>query len=131
MHTSPPRPASKLRFGQRDRDIFTLAVPALGALIAEPLFLLVDTAMIGQLGAEQLAGVGIGTAVLHTVVGLLIFLAYATTPIVARRLGFGDRPGAIRAGIDGIWLAVAVGALLLPSFFSLRTSWRCSEQPRR
>src|SRR5690606_10558351 len=38
---------------------------------------------------------------------------YATTPAVARRLGAGDRPGAIRAGIDGLWLAVGIGALLL------------------
>lgn len=96
-----------------DRDIVALALPALGALVAEPAFLLVDTALVGHLGAAQLAGVGIGTTVLHTAVGLLIFLAYGTTPAVARRLGAGDRPGAIRAGIDGIWLAVAAGAVLL------------------
>ncbi|HRP99824.1 MAG TPA: MATE family efflux transporter, partial [Terrimesophilobacter sp.] len=47
------------------------------------------------------------------IVGLLIFLAYATTPAVARRLGSGDRAGAIRAGIDGLWLAVGIGAVLL------------------
>jgi len=96
-----------------DREILALAVPALGALIAEPAFLLVDTALVGHLGAEQLAGAGIGVAVLSTVVGLLIFLAYGTTPAVARLLGAGDRPGAIRAGVDGIWLAVVVGAALL------------------
>lgn len=96
-----------------DREILSLAVPALGALIAEPAFLLVDTALVGHLGAEQLAGVGIGVAVLSTVVGLLIFLAYGTTPAVARLLGAGDRPGAIRAGIDGIWLAVVAGIALL------------------
>lgn len=96
-----------------DREILGLAVPALGALIAEPAFLLVDTALVGHLGAEELAGVGIGIAVLSTVVGLLIFLAYGTTPAVARLLGAGDRPGAIRAGIDGVWLAVVAGAALL------------------
>ncbi len=96
-----------------DREILGLAVPALGALIAEPAFLLVDTALVGHLGAEQLAGVGIGVAVLSTVVGLLIFLAYGTTPAVARLLGAGDRPAAIRAGIDGVWLAVVAGIALL------------------
>lgn len=96
-----------------DRDIVALALPALGALVAEPAFLLVDTALVGHLGAAQLAGVGIGTTVLHTAVGLLIFLAYGTTPAVARRLGAGDRPGAIRAGVDGIWLAIVAGAVLL------------------
>lgn len=96
-----------------DRDILRLAVPALGALVAEPLFLLADTAMVGYLGADVLAGLGIASAVLQTVVGLLVFLAYATTPTVARRLGFGDRGGAIRAGIDGMWLAVLLGVALI------------------
>ncbi|WP_318255374.1 MATE family efflux transporter [Agrococcus baldri] len=103
----------RVRPDARDREILRLAVPALGALIAEPAFLLVDTAMVGHLGAEQLAGVGIGVAVLSTAVGLLIFLAYGTTPAVARLLGAGDRPAAIRAGIDGIWLAIVAGAVLV------------------
>ena len=98
---------------QLDRRIVALALPALGALVAEPAFLLVDTAMIGHLGAEELAGVGIGQALLQTITGLLIFLAYATTPRVARLLGAGERPRAIRAGLDGIWLALAVGIVLL------------------
>lgn len=96
-----------------DRDILRLAVPALGALVAEPLFLLTDTAMVGHLGEVPLAGLSIGSAILQTVIGLLIFLAYATTPAVARRLGAGDSAGAIRAGIDGLWLAVALGAVLV------------------
>lgn len=96
-----------------DRDILRLAVPALGALVAEPLFLLTDTALVGHLGAHVLGGLSIGSALLQTIIGLLIFLAYATTPAVARRLGSGDRAGAIRAGIDGMWLAIGIGALLL------------------
>ncbi len=96
-----------------DRDILRLAVPALGALVAEPLFLLTDTAMVGHLGEVPLAGLSIGSAILQTIIGLLIFLAYATTPAVARRLGSGDSAGAIRAGIDGLWLAVALGVVLV------------------
>ncbi|SDY70938.1 MATE family efflux transporter [Herbiconiux ginsengi] len=95
-----------------DRDILRLAVPALGALVAEPLFLLTDTALVGHLGEDSLAALGVASAILQTVVGLLIFLAYATTPAVARRLGAGDQPGAIKAGIDGMWLALGVGVLL-------------------
>ena len=96
-----------------DREIWRLALPTLVTLIAEPLFLLVDTALIGHLGRIPLAGLGIASAVLQTVVGLVVFLAYATTPAVARSIGAGDRRGGIRAGIDGIWLAIAVGAVLL------------------
>ena len=69
-----------------DRDILRLALPALGALVAEPLFLLTDTALVGHLGATTLAGLSIGSAILQTIIGLLIFLAYATTPSVARRI---------------------------------------------
>jgi putative MATE family efflux protein len=95
-----------------DREIARLALPALGALVAEPLFLLTDTALVGHLGATPLAGLGLASAVLQAAVGLLVFLAYATTPSVARRLGAGDRPGAIRAGIDGMWLALGLGVVL-------------------
>ena len=77
------------------------------------MFLIVDTALIGHLGQVPLAGLGIASVVLQTVVGLAVFLAYATTPAVARLIGAGDRRGALRAGVDGIWLAVAVGAVLL------------------
>src|SRR5690554_6929938 len=69
--------------------------------------------MVGHLGAAPLAGLSIASAILQTAVGLLIFLAYATTPAVARRLGSGDRGGAIRAGIDGLWLALLIGVALL------------------
>jgi len=96
-----------------DRDIVRLALPALGALIAEPLFLLTDTALVGHLGPNSLAGLGVASIILQTIVGLLIFLAYATTPTVARRLGAGDRPGAIKAGIDGMWLALGLGVVIL------------------
>ena len=95
-----------------DRSIAALAIPALGALVAEPLFLIVDSAMVGHLGAEPLAGLAIASTILQTAVGLMIFLAYATTPLVARRRGAGDLRGAVQAGVDGLWLALAIGAVL-------------------
>lgn len=96
-----------------DREIAALAVPSLGALVAEPLFVLTDTAMVGHLGATPLAGLGLASTVLQTAIGLLVFLAYATTPLVARRLGAGDRRGALAAGVDGLWLGLGLGVLLL------------------
>jgi putative MATE family efflux protein len=95
-----------------NRDILRLAVPALGALIAEPLFLIVDSALVGHLGVEPLAGLGIASAVLQTIVGLMVFLAYSTTPAVARRFGAGDPSRAVSVGIDGMWLALGLGAVL-------------------
>jgi putative MATE family efflux protein len=95
-----------------DRDILRLAVPALGALIAEPLFLLADSAMVGHLGQTPLAGLGLAGAVLQTIIGLMVFLAYSTTPAVARWLGAGDRGRALSVGVDGLWLALGLGILL-------------------
>ncbi|MFD7438069.1 MATE family efflux transporter [Streptomyces sp. NPDC059861] len=93
-----------------DREIVSLAVPAFGALVAEPLFVLADSAIVGHLGTAQLAGLGIASALLTTAVSIFVFLAYATTAAVARRVGAGDLPAAIRQGMDGIWLALLLGA---------------------
>lgn len=94
-----------------DREILRLAVPAFLALVAEPLFLLADAAIVGHLGTPQLAGLGIAGAVVQTAVGLCIFLAYGTTASVARRVGAGDVRGALAQGIDGVWLAILIGVV--------------------
>jgi putative MATE family efflux protein len=98
--------------GAHDKEILRLAVPAFLALVAEPLFLLADAAIVGHLGTPQLAGQGIAAVVLQTAVGLCIFLAYGTTASVARHLGAGDAKGALAQGIDGVWLAVLIGVVV-------------------
>lgn len=95
----------------QDREIVRLAVPAFLALVAEPLFLLADAAIVGHLGTRELAGLGIAAAILQTVVGLCIFLAYGTTAAVARHLGAGQLRRALAQGIDGIWLAILIGTV--------------------
>ena len=97
--------------GSHRREILRLAVPAFLALIAEPLFLLADSAIIGHLGTAELAGLGVASAALVTAAGVFVFLAYGTTSVVARHLGAGDERAAVSAGIDGLWLAVALGAV--------------------
>ncbi|MFF7172112.1 MATE family efflux transporter [Streptomyces pseudovenezuelae] len=98
---------------QHDREIVALAVPAFGALVAEPLFVMADSAIVGHLGTAQLAGLGIASALLTTAVSVFVFLAYATTAAVARRVGAGDLQAAIRQGMDGIWLALLLGAAVI------------------
>ncbi len=95
-----------------NRQIARLAVPALGALLAEPAFLLVDAAIVGHLGTPQLAGVGVASVILTTAVGLSVFLAYGTTSQVARNLGAGDLRTALSTGMDGVYLAVLIGVTL-------------------
>ncbi|MFI8995622.1 MATE family efflux transporter [Streptomyces sp. NPDC053542] len=107
-------PAKPRRTGRRhDREIIALALPAFGALVAEPLFVMVDSAVIGHLGTPQLAGLGVAAALLTTAVSVFVFLAYATTAAVARRVGAGDLSAAIRQGMDGIWLALLLGAAVI------------------
>ena len=84
-------------------------MPAFLALVAEPLFLLADAAIVGHLGTPELAALGLAGAVVQTAVGLCVFLAYGTTASVARRVGAGDTRGALTQGVDGVWLAVLIG----------------------
>ncbi|GAA2427705.1 MATE family efflux transporter [Streptomyces glaucus] len=111
MRQAPARSRSVRR--QHDREIVALAVPAFGALVAEPLFVLADSAIVGHLGTAQLAGLGVASALLTTAVSIFVFLAYATTAAVARRVGAGELQAAIRQGMDGIWLALLLGAAVI------------------
>ena len=94
---------------QYDREIAGLALPALGALAAEPLYLLVDTAIVGHLGREQLAALGIAFAVLGGVFAIFNFLQYGTTAQVARAGGAGAEETAHRLGAQAVWLSLAFG----------------------
>ncbi|WP_026819961.1 MATE family efflux transporter [Arthrobacter castelli] len=94
------------------RQILRLAIPAFGALIAEPLFLLADSAIVGHLGVPELAGLGLASTLLQTAVGLMVFLAYSTTATVARYIGAGRMKDALAVGRDGLWLAVILGVVL-------------------
>ena len=92
-----------------DRQIFRLALPALGALAAEPLYLLVDTAIVGHLGREELAALGIASVLLGGAFAIFNFLQYGTTAQVARATGAGRGEVAQRLGAQALWLSLAFG----------------------
>ncbi len=100
-----------------DREIARLAVPALGALIAEPLYTLADTAVVGHLGTPHLGGLAVASQVLLGALSLFIFLAYGTTAAVGRLIGAGDHRRAAQQAVQGLWLAGAVGAVLAAAAF--------------
>jgi putative MATE family efflux protein len=101
------------RTTEHDREIFRLAIPAFFALAAEPLYVLIDTAIVGHLGTLPLAGLGVAGAVLSIAFGIFNFLAYGTTATVARGIGAGDRRGAAEHGVAGLWLALGLGLALV------------------
>jgi putative MATE family efflux protein len=88
-------------------------VPALGALAAEPLYVLVDTAIVGHLGTTQLASLAIAATVMSTAFTIFNFLTYGTTAQVARLHGAGRNEAAAALGSQALWLALAIGVVLL------------------
>jgi putative MATE family efflux protein len=105
--------------GGWDREILRLAVPALGALAAEPLYVLVDTAIVGHLGTPQLGGLGVATALIVSAYWVFGFLAYGTTGTVSRLIGAGDERRAAAQGIQGLWLALLLGAAVAAAGLAL------------
>jgi putative MATE family efflux protein len=96
-----------------DGEILRLALPALGALIAEPLYILADTAVVGHLGVDQLGGLAVASSILLLLYSIFIFLAYGTTAAVARLLGAGREGEAAHQAVQGMWLAFLVGLGLI------------------
>jgi putative MATE family efflux protein len=96
-----------------DREILRLAVPALGALAAEPLYVLVDTAIVGHLGVSPLAALAVAGTLLTGAFTLFNFLTYGTTAQVARYRGAGDERIAAHLGVQSLWLGSAIGVVLL------------------
>ncbi|HUG86378.1 MAG TPA: MATE family efflux transporter [Euzebya sp.] len=94
---------------RHDREIARLAIPSLGALVAEPLYILADTAVVGRLGTEELAGLAVASAALLTGYAVFIFLAYGTTAAVSRLLGAGREGEAARQAVQALWLALLIG----------------------
>ena len=94
-----------------DREILRFAVPALGALAAEPTYVLVDTAIVGHLGRSQLAALGVAATAL-SLLGMFNFLQYGTTAQVSRATGAGEHETAARLGAQALWLSLAVGVAL-------------------
>lgn len=103
---------SRLR-SRHDREIVRLALPALGALAAEPLYVLVDTAIVGHLGRPQLAALGLAGTVLAGAFTVFNFLTYGTTAVVARASGAGQHDRAARLAAQALWVSLGIGLLLL------------------
>lgn len=100
------------RWTREDREILRLAVPALAALVAEPLYILADTAVVGRLGTPHLGGLAVASSLLLIGYSVFIFLAYGTTATVARLLGAQELRRAAHHAVQSIWLATLIGTVL-------------------
>jgi putative MATE family efflux protein len=104
---------------QYDGEILRLAVPALGALAAEPLYVLVDTAIVGHLGRPQLAALGLAAMILTGLFGVFNFLQYGTTAQVGRASGAGETTVANRLGAQALWLSLGFGVAIATGVIAL------------
>ncbi len=95
-----------------NRRILELALPAFAALVAQPLFVMADTAIVGQLGTDPLAGLGVGSTLTLALVGVFVFLAYGSTATVARLVGANREKDAAESGVQAMWLALVLGAVI-------------------
>ncbi|MGV3759669.1 MAG: MATE family efflux transporter [Actinomycetota bacterium] len=100
------------RLDALDRRILAIAVPALGSLLVEPVYVLTDTAVVGRLGAEPLGGLALASTVLNTLVWVFNFLSYGTTVRVAVRRGRGDLVGGASDALQALWLALGIGLVV-------------------
>ena len=96
------------------RRVIALALPAFGTLAAEPLYRLVDTAVVGRLGTDQLGGLAIAVAILSLVIASSNFITYGTTQRVAHRLGAEQNTDAANVGVQAVWLGAMVGMAAVP-----------------
>jgi putative MATE family efflux protein len=105
---------------QLDRRILALAVPAVGALAADPLLSLVDTAFVSGLGPSALATLGVTSAIFGFIFVLFNFLAYATTPLVARAIGEGrtEETGLVVGRAMSLALTLGAGSTFLLVVFA-------------
>ncbi len=109
-----------------DREIWRLAGPAFLTLTAEPLYLLVDTAVVGRVGGDALASLAVASTILLTSTGVLVFLTFGTAASVARLRGAGRTAEAAEQSVQGMWLGLGCGlvaAAVLAVLGVPLTSW--------
>ena len=109
-----------------DRRILLIAVPALGSLLVEPIYVLTDTAVVGRLGTVELGGLALASTVLNTLVWVFNFLSYGTTVRVAVRRGRGDPAGAATDALQALWLALGIGVAVAIGIGLAARGWSSS-----
>ena len=109
----PPPSGGWSRFSSPyDKEIFTLAIPALFSMLLDPLMGVVDTAIVGRLGTEPLAAVGLSTVLYNFSNFIWNFLLYTTTPRIAAAVSRDDKRAISTITSQGLWVAAGIGIMM-------------------
>ncbi|MDX5348311.1 MAG: MATE family efflux transporter, partial [Hymenobacteraceae bacterium] len=100
--------------GSIRRSVVLLAIPMMLEMIMESVFALVDLYFVGHLPNSSFAiqTVGLTESVLTVIYSLAIGISMAATAVVARRVGEKDPEAAAKAGMQAIFLAVALNSVI-------------------
>lgn len=100
------------------RAIVRQAVPLLLAQLASVGMMVIDSVLLGHYGAVDLAAIAVGGGVYISVLMALVGILQSLGPIAAHHAGAGERPAAVAAFWQGVWLALllAVPGMLLLSW---------------
>lgn len=107
---------------QRLQHIFTISIPIIGGMLSQSVINLVDAAMVGRLGDDALAGVGIGAYATFITVSVVMGLSAGVQAMVARRFGAGQLDTLQEPLLAGLRLAVYIGLPLTLAFW-LAAPW--------
>lgn len=102
-----------------NRDLLRLAWPSLVENLLQTMLGVVDLIFVGQLGADAIAGVGLGNQLMFTLVVGFIGLSVGNQALVARAIGAGDKPDAQRIAKQALILAAVLSLLVAVLGYSL------------
>lgn len=116
---APAQDIPDVGVGGLGRRLWSIALPVLPVLAAEPVYLLVDGIVVGRQGSGELAALGVGALVLLVLGTQMNFLSYGTTARAARLHGAGRPADAVSEGVQATWIGLAVGVVVVTGVFAL------------
>jgi len=107
-------------WGHELRQTLALAWPLAVAQLAQNALLTTDVIMMGWLGPSALAAGSLATAFLNTFLIGAISMVGAVAALVAQDRGRRDIRGVRRTFRQGLWVAIALAAILVPLLWQIR-----------
>ena len=106
-------------FKHETRQLLALAIPMMLGQIATVAIGVVDTAMSGAAGKDDLTAVALGSSVFSTLFITFMGIMAALNPIIAQQHGAGGTHEVGETGRQGVWFGLLLGILGMAVLFAL------------